>query len=177
MESPPSDTGSQKSERSLPHGPRRFNKLLETELKKAAVAFVLATASVLAMAQATPAGLWKSIDDDGKTEKSIIRITNTNGVYSGKVEKISDPAKADEKCVKCEDDRKDKPIVGMTIINDVKQDAEEPNLWTGGLILDPAKGSTYKVRLKTIDGGKKLEVRGYIGSPMFGRTQTWIRVE
>jgi len=146
-------------------------------LKKAAVAFVLATASVLAMAQNTPAGLWRTIDDDGKTEKSTVRITITNGVLSGKVEHITDPAKATEKCTKCEDERKDQPIVGMTIINDVKQDAEEPNLWTGGLILDPAKGSTYKVRLKTIDGGKKLEVRGYIGSPMFGRTQTWIRAE
>lgn len=146
-------------------------------MKKAAVAFVLATASVLAMAQSTPAGLWRTIDDDGKTEKSTVRIVITNGVLSGKVEHITDPAKAADKCVKCEDDRKDQPIVGMTIINDVKQDAEEPALWTGGLILDPAKGSTYKVRLKTIDGGKKLEVRGYIGSPMFGRTQTWIRAE
>ena len=146
-------------------------------MKKAAVAFVLATASVLAMAQNTPAGLWRTIDDDGKTEKSTVRIVINGGVLSGKVEKISDPAKADEKCSKCEDDRKDKPIVGMTIINDVKQDAEEPNLWTGGLILDPAKGTTYKVRIKIIEGGKKLDVRGYIGSPMFGRTQTWIRVE
>jgi uncharacterized protein (DUF2147 family) len=146
-------------------------------LKKAAVAFVLATASVLAMAQNTPAGLWRTIDDDGKTEKSTVRIVINNGLLSGKVEHITDPAKATEKCTKCEDDRKDQPIVGMTIINDVKQDAEEPNLWTGGLILDPAKGSTYKVRLKTVDGGKKLEVRGYIGSPMFGRTQTWIRAE
>ena len=146
-------------------------------MKKAAVAFFLATASVLAMAQNTPAGLWRTIDDDGKTEKSTVRIVIANGVLSGKVEHITDPAKADEKCVKCDDDRKDKPIVGMTIINDVKQDAEEPGLWTGGLILDPSKGSTYKVRLKTIDGGKKLEVRGYIGSPMFGRTQTWIRAE
>ena len=146
-------------------------------MKNAAVAFVLATASVLAMAQSTPAGLWRTIDDDGKTEKSTVRIVITNGVLSGKVEHITDPAKATEKCVKCEDDRKDQPIVGMTIINDVKQDAEEPALWTGGLILDPATGSTYKVRLKTIDGGKKLEVRGYIGSPMFGRTQTWIRAE
>jgi uncharacterized protein (DUF2147 family) len=146
-------------------------------LKKAAVAFVLATASVLAMAQNTPAGLWRTIDDDGKTEKSTVRITVTNGVLSGKVEHITDPAKADEKCVKCEDDRKDKPIVGMVIINDVKQDPEDPGLWDGGLILDPAKGSTYKVRLKVTEGGKKLEVRGYIGSPMFGRTQTWIRAE
>ena len=146
-------------------------------MKKAAVAFVLATASVLAMAQTTPAGLWKTIDDDGKTEKSTVRIVITGGVLSGKVEHITDPAKAEEKCTKCEDDRKDKPIVGMTIINGVKQDAEESNVWAGGLILDPAKGSTYKVRLKMIDGGKKLEVRGYIGSPMFGRTQTWIRAE
>jgi len=146
-------------------------------LKKAAVAFVLATASVLAMAQNTPAGLWRTIDDDGKTEKSTVRITVTNGVYTGKVEHITDPAKANEKCVKCEDDRKDQPIVGMTIINDVKQDPEEEGLFDGGRILDPNNGRTYKVRLKPVDGGKKLDVRGYIGSPMIGRTQTWIRAE
>ena len=145
-------------------------------MKKAAIAFVLATASVLAMAQTTPAGLWKTIDDDGKTEKSLVRIVNTGGVLSGKVEHISDPAKADEKCVKCEDDRKDKPIVGMTIIRNAKADDKKEH-WEGGDILDPNNGKTYKVRLKPIDGGKKLDVRGYIGTPMLGRTQTWIRVE
>ena len=146
-------------------------------MKKAAVAFVLATASVLAMAQNTPVGLWRTIDDDGKTEKSTVRITVANGVATGKVEHITDPAKASEKCVKCEDDRKDQPIVGMVIINGAKQDAEDPDKWTGGMILDPAKGSSYKLILKLVDGGKKLDVRGYIGSPMFGRTQTWIRAE
>ncbi len=146
-------------------------------MKQAVIALVLATASVLAMAQNSPVGLWRTIDDDGKTEKSTVRITSDAGVLTGKVEHITDPAKAEEKCTKCEDDRKDKPIVGMTIINGVKQDAEEPNVWAGGLILDPAKGTTYKVRLKVIEGGKKLEVRGYIGSPMFGRTQTWVRAE
>ena len=146
-------------------------------MKQAAIAFVLATASVLAMAQNTPAGLWKSIDDDGKTEKSTVRITVADGVASGKVEHITDPAKANEKCVKCEDERKDQPIVGMVILSGAKQDAEETNKWTGGMILDPAKGSSYKLILKLTDGGKKLDVRGYIGSPMFGRTQTWIRAE
>ena len=146
-------------------------------MKQAAVAFVLATASVLAMAQNTPVGLWRTIDDDGKTEKSTVRITSAGGVLTGKVEHITDPAKANEKCVKCEDDRKDQPIVGMVIINGAKQDAEETDKWTGGMILDPAKGSTYKLILKLTDGGKKLDVRGYIGSPMFGRTQTWIRAE
>ena len=62
-------------------------------------------------------------------------------------------------------------------LGESSQDAEEPGLYTGGQILDPAKGSSYKLRLKPIEGGKKLEVRGYIGSPMFGRTQTWVRVE
>jgi uncharacterized protein (DUF2147 family) len=137
----------------------------------------MATASALAMAQNTPAGLWKTIDDDGKTEKSLVRIVDTGGVISGKVEKIFDPAKANAKCDKCEDARKDQPIVGMTILDGVKQDPEETSIWTGGEILDPNNGKTYKVRLKPVDGGKKLEVRGYIGSPVFGRTQTWIRAE
>ncbi len=147
-------------------------------MKKAALAFALATASVLAMAQqATPAGLWKTIDDDGKTEKSLVRIVNTGGVYSGKVEKVFDPAKQDAKCDKCEGAQQNQPVLGMTIIEGVKQDAEESNLFDGGKILDPNNGKTYKVRLKPTDGGKKLDVRGYIGTPMLGRTQTWIRVE
>ena len=147
--------------------------------KNLAIAFLLAGTAFGAAAQATsPAGLWRTIDDSSKKDKSLVRIVETNGVYTGKVEKIVDPdSPKDATCKECSDDRKDKPIVGMTIITDVKQDPEEPGLWNGGLILDPAAGKTYKVRLKTTDGGKKLDVRGYIGSPMFGRTQTWIRAE
>jgi uncharacterized protein (DUF2147 family) len=147
-------------------------------LKKTAIAFALATASLLATAQqTTPAGLWKTIDDDGKTEKSLVRITSDAGVYSGKVEKIFDPAKADAKCDKCEGARANQPIMGMTILEGVKQNPEESDLYDGGRILDPNNGKTYKVRLKPVDGGRKLDVRGYIGTPLLGRTQTWIRVE
>ena len=146
-------------------------------MKKAVVAFLMATASIVAMAQNTPAGLWKTIDDDGKTEKSLVRITDGGGVITGKVEKIFDPAKANAKCEKCEGELKDQPVVGMAIITNVKQDPEETNLWNGGQIVDPNNGKSYKVRLKPIEGGKKLEVRGYIGTPFLGRTQTWIRVE
>ena len=146
-------------------------------MKKAVVAFLVATASIAAMAQNTPAGLWKTIDDDGKTEKSLVRITDAGGVITGKVEKIFDPAKANAKCEKCEGELKDQPVVGMAIITNVKQDPEETNLWNGGQIVDPNNGKSYKVRLKPVDGGKKLEVRGYIGTPFLGRTQTWIRVE
>ena len=144
-------------------------------MKKAAIAFVLATASLLAMAQSTPAGLWKTIDDDGKTEKSLVRITNTGGVYTGKVEKVFDPAKQDAKCEKCEGARANQPVIGMTIIEGVKQDEEESNVFNGGQILDPNNGKTYKVRLTPLDGGKKLEVRGFIGP--FYRNQIWVRAE
>ena len=130
----------------------------------------------IAHAQATPAGLWKNIDDESKKEKSLIRITDTGGVLSGKVEKLVDPAtKPDAVCEKCSDDRKDKPILGMTIIKGVKQNADDKAKWDGGEILDPNNGKTYKVRLTPVDGGKTLEVRGFIGP--FYRNQTWIRVE
>jgi len=146
-------------------------------LKKAVAAFLMATASIVAMAQNSPAGLWKTIDDDGKTEKSLVRITDAGGVITGKVEKIFDPAKANAKCEKCDGALKDQPVLGMTIITGVKQDPEETNLWNGGEIVDPNNGKSYKVRLKPVEGGKKLEVRGYIGTPFLGRTQTWVRVE
>lgn len=130
----------------------------------------------ITLAQTTPVGLWKSIDDETKAERSLVRITEQAGVLTGKVEKILDPAKQDAKCDKCSDARKDQPVLGLTILQGVKA-AEDKTLWEGGEILDPNNGKTYKVRIKPVDGGKKLEVRGYIGAPMLGRTQTWIRVE
>ena len=64
-----------------------------------------------------------------------------------------------------------------TLIRSVKQNDGDKAVWDGGDILDPNNGKVYRVRLKPIDGGGKLEVRGYIGTPMLGRSQTWIRVE
>ena len=134
--------------------------------------------AALAHAQATPAGLWKTIDDETKKEKSLIRVTESSGVFTGKLEKLLDPeAKADAVCDKCSDERKDKPLVGMTLIRSVKQSDSDKGRWDGGEILDPNNGKTYKVRLTPGEGGKTLAVRGYIGAPMLGRTQTWIRVE
>lgn len=145
--------------------------------KKALLTATLALLSSLASAQTTPVGLWKTIDDDGKTEKSLVRISETNGVLTGTIEKIFDATKQDAKCDKCADDRKDKPVVGLQIIRGIKQDADDKGLWGGGDIVDPNNGKVYKARLKPIDGGKRLEMRGYVGAPMFGRTQTWVRVE
>jgi uncharacterized protein (DUF2147 family) len=131
--------------------------------------------AALAHAQATPAGLWKTIDDETKQEKSLVRISESGGVFTGKIEKILDPAKQSEVCEQCTDERKGKPVLGMTIVRNAHQDADDKSVWTGGDILDPKKGKLYKLRLKPVDGGKTLEVRGYIGP--FYRNQAWIRVE
>ena len=151
----------------------------DTNKRSLAVAVLLAGAALAALAQSTtPAGLWKTIDDNTRKEKSLVRIVETNGVYTGRVEKIIDPdAPKDAVCKDCSDDRKDKPIVGMTIIRNVKQSADDKAVFEGGDILDPNNGKVYRVKLKLIDNGSKLDVRGYIGTPMLGRSQTWIRVE
>lgn len=128
--------------------------------------------------QASPVGLWKTIDDATKKEKSLVRITEQGGVLSGRIEKLLDPqSKPDAMCDKCSDERKGQAIVGLNIIRNVRQNADDASIWEGGDILDPNNGKVYRVRLKPVDGGKKLEVRGYIGAPLLGRTQVWQRVE
>ena len=149
------------------------------KLIRLAIACVLAGAAAPALAQPlTPAGLWKTVDDATKKEKSLVRIVETNGVYSGRVEKIVDPdAPKDAVCKDCSDERKDKPILGMTILRGVKASADDKTVFDGGDILDPNNGKVYRVKLKLIDNGSRLDVRGYIGTPMLGRSQTWVRAE
>ena len=121
-------------------------------MKKTTLVALFGLAAASAFAQTTPAGLWKTIDDDTKQEKSLVRITENNGVFSGRIEKLLDPkSKPDAVCEKCSDDRKDKPIVGMEIIRNVKKDGD---VWAGGTILDSAKGKVYKVKITMADGGK-----------------------
>ena len=144
-------------------------------MNKALAALVLVAFGGPAMAQMSPVGVWKSLDEKTGAPKSEVRITDNGGVLTGKVERIlregADPAAV---CDKCTDDRKDKPIVGLEIIRGAKQ-AEGKQVWEDGKILDPENGKTYTLRMTPIEGGAKLEVRGSIGP--FGRTQTWVRVQ
>ena len=152
-----------------------MNKTLKT-LKTLTFAAALCLWGTAAIAQSSPTGLWRTIDDDGKTEKSLVRITDAGGTLTGKVEKIADPARQDARCGDCEGTRKDQPVLGMTIIEGVRA-GSSADLWDGGTILDPNNGKVYKVRLRPTEGGRQLEVRGYVGLPLLGRTQTWVRVE
>jgi uncharacterized protein (DUF2147 family) len=144
---------------------------------KTVIASALLMTAGAVFAQATPVGVWKTIDDKTGTERAMVRISESGGVFTGRIEKLLAPdAKQDAVCDLCTDDRKDKPMIGLEIVRGVKKSGDD-NLWDDGTILDAKEGKIYKVRMETADGGKKLEVRGYIGMPLLGRTQTWTRVE
>lgn len=124
----------------------------------------------------SPLGLWKTVSDDTGEPKAFVRILNEQGKLFGKVEKLILKAGEDpnRRCDACSGDKHDKPIVGMTILWDLAEDGEG---WSGGYILDPDNGRTYKCKLTVVDGGKHLDVRGFIGFSLLGRTQRWIRAE
>ncbi len=137
----------------------------------AALAGLLAPAAASAQQLDSPVGLWKTIDDETKQAKALIRIVEQGGALIGRIEKVLTD-KADAVCDLCPDDRKGKPVQGMTILTGLKKDGDE---WTGGEILDPNNGKLYRSKAKLADGGRKLDVRGFIGIALVGRTQTWLR--
>jgi uncharacterized protein (DUF2147 family) len=148
---------------------------MRTLIKLSLIAAVLAAPLVRAEPN-SPVGLWKAIDDKSGKPSALIRINDSQGELQGKIEKLFRPPSEDQspKCVLCTDARKDQPIVGMTIVSGLKKDGDE---YTGGEILDPKNGKVYKSKAMLREDGKKLEVRGYIGMPMLGRSQVWVRQE
>ena len=116
------------------------------------------------------AGNWKTIDDETGKEKSIIRIYKAkNGKYYGKVVKLLDTSKGENPlCTKCTDERKDKPIIDMVLIQDMEL---SDGMLKNGKILDPEKGKEYTCKIWIENGA--LKVRGYWG--LFYRTQTWYK--
>ncbi len=124
----------------------------------------------------SPVGLWKTIDDKTGKERSLVRIAENNSTFEGTVEKIFEQPGDDPNhlCKKCEGVRKDKPIIGMTFLWGLKKDGDQ---YGGGEILDPKNGKIYRAKMRLTEGGRKLEVRGYVGLSWFGRSQTWLRQE
>ena len=127
----------------------------------------------------TPVGTWKQVDDVSGKVKSIIQISESNGELQGKVLQVLNRSPEDiardgeqPRCTQCGGARKDQPIEGMTIMWGVSKDGD---VWDGGRILDPKNGKIYKVKLSLEDGGRKLDVHGYIGFSLLGRSQVWER--
>ncbi|WP_424683171.1 DUF2147 domain-containing protein [Frateuria sp. YIM B11624] len=135
---------------------------------------LLGSAAVYA-ANDTPVGTWKTIDDTTGKPKSIVQITEQNGELQAKVLKVLQSDEGPNPiCRKCDGERKDQPVEGMTIMWGVTRDGD---VWDGGKILDPHNGKTYKVKLSMLEGGQKLDVHGYIGFALLGRSQVWERQE
>ncbi len=139
-------------------------------MKHTLLATVLIAFSLPVLAQETPVGLWRSADDKTGETKAEVRITETAGVLSGKIQKrLLKTAKPEDVCTECSDDRKDQPLTGLEIIRGAKK-AADAQVWEGGKILDPENGRSYTLKMTPAEGGQKLEVRGSFGP--FGRTQT-----
>ena len=119
-------------------------------------------------------GKWKTIDDRTGMPKAIIDIYKKNGLMYGHVVQILEKGREKALCIKCDDERKDKPIVGMTIIDAAIE--HDNGKWKGKTLFDPEQAMTFRCKIwLNPDNSNELKVRGYLA--FIFRTQTWLRVE
>ena len=147
---------------------------MASRIRSVAAAAALCFGS-LTLAQApSPVGRWRTFDDKTGQAKAIVEITEVSDELQGRVERVFSPPAptANGVCERCQGDRKNKPVVGLQILWGLKKDGDE---YAGGRVLDAETGKEYRCKLKVIDGGKKLEVRGFVGLSFVGRTLTWTR--
>lgn len=139
---------------------------------------VIGAAVHAASTETSPIGYWKTIDDVTGKPKSILKIAQSDGKLYGQVIKIFPRPGQDqnERCTACKGDKHNQKIVGMVVMTGLMQDKSDSTLWSGGHILDPLNGKTYRCYIQATDNAQRLNVRGYIGVSLFGRSQTWQRV-
>ena len=143
--------------------------------------FSVAAKTILADTKSPLIGTWKTIDDEGPNKgkaSSYIEIFEKSGVYFGKISKLLlDPP--EKVCDKCPGDLKNKPLIGMIIVKDMKKtgnvDKKLGEEFTGGTILDPDSGDIYKCKMWVKDD--VITARGFIGISLFGRSQEWQRAK
>lgn len=144
-------------------------------MRLAAIALLAVATSGLAQTRSTsPAGTWQTFDDDTHAPKALVEIADRDGVLSGRIVKLF-PAPGDSpnpRCAECRAERHDEPVLGMTILWNFHRDG---NGWSAGEVLDPESGDVYRATLHLRDD-THLDVHGYIGIPLLGRSQIWTRV-
>ena len=148
-----------------------------------AIAAVVGTYSIPLRAQTaavrdsrvpSPIGHWETVDDATGKVNSVVLVEEDKGMLHGIIVKLisPDPKDPNPRCTQCEGEMKDKPLIGLRILWGLSQSGDR---WTGGWIVDPDNGKTYRCEIHLEDGGNKLKVRGYIGFSLFGRTEYWLR--
>lgn len=118
---------------------------------------------------------WQTIDDKTGEKKAVIQLTENGGKVSGKIIKVLNKENADALCTKCPGSLKNKPVEGLQILSGLKADGN--NQWSDGKLVDPESGKTYSGKLTLSDNGQSLKLRGFVGTPVFGRSQTWQRIK
>ncbi len=134
---------------------------------------LLCAGLVVADLPLSPVGVWRTTDDYTHKPRGLVRLYEQNGELFGRIEASFDPAEAKEVCDRCAGERKNKPVIGLVVMRNMKKSAA--NEYSGGDILDPDTGQIYRCRI-TVDGdGRRLTVRGYVGIALLGRSQVWFR--
>jgi len=143
-------------------------------LKSLQIALLVFTCSFLS-AQ-SPVGKWKTIDDKTGIEKSIIEITEENGLFKANIiELLEEEHKGQNPlCEPCKGKKKNSPVIGLEIMWDIEESGK--NSWSGGKIMDPENGKTYGCKL-SLESEDKLKVRGFLGFAALGRNQFWYRAD
>ena len=121
-------------------------------------------------------GRWELVDDETNRPRGVVEMTEVDGELQGRfVQAFLQPGEVPgARCVKCTDERKDQPMLGMVILWGLRRSS--PTEWSGGHVLDPTKGRIYGAEIKLVEGGSRLRVRGYFGISLLGRTQVWNRL-
>jgi uncharacterized protein (DUF2147 family) len=140
---------------------------------------VLALTALPARADSpSPAGLWETISDTDGKPRGLVRIEVTpageiRGIVAGSL-RDDDPARL---CERCSGARRNKPVIGMEILWGLKASRSKPLLWNSGNVVDPETGGQYSAQLTLAPDGDTISLRGFVGTPALGRTQTWRRRE
>ncbi len=116
-------------------------------------------------------GKWENPDEETGEINSIVEVYEKNGKAYAKIIEITEAIRRDDLCTKCEDENKNKPILGMDILTGLSKNGNE---WSGGQILDPKKGKIYDCAIE-LKSKNKLKIRGYLGVAFLGRTVYWNR--
>jgi uncharacterized protein (DUF2147 family) len=152
-----------------------LQKLIILNAVVGGIVLIGAAGAQLRAAEPSAVGLWEPVDEKSGKPETWFKITERNGIYQGNIVKIFFKPGEDENwtCDKCEGDERGKPVLGLALIKGMKRNG---NSYEEGTIMDPRDGSVYRALMKLSPDGQKLEVRGYLGISLFGRSQTWNRL-
>jgi len=118
-------------------------------------------------------GKWYSTNDETGEIDSVIEVYKKQEKAFGKIIEIKNSERKNAVCDLCKDKNKNKPILGLNILNGLEKDGEG---WSGGTILDPRNGNVYKCFIQLVQQDK-LKIRGYLGLSIFGKTAYWQRAK